>query len=171
MIQELENDSSAQKSWNSIQLYWTCTHQEWCVDAYAEHSNHPLISPQLLSHPFEWGAAAYLISRAGMKAVIDQYFSDDSPQGLIQPLVEGREIWIENYLKVLPATYLAMPPLFITDYKAESTISNDPERAYFAALTTERILRANLELHKNDHKGQEEFDQEIDLEDKLVSID
>lgn len=73
---------------------------------------------RLIQEEFQYGMAAYIISRRGMEAVLEKFFVDKMPNGLVKPLLEPTSqgvLTIEGYFEKLETNYLAMPALFLID--------------------------------------------------------
>ena len=81
----------------------------------------------LIQRKFTYGAMAYVISRKGMKNVLDLFFdpytgAGDVMTSNIRPLLEGRFLTVEAYLARVPNTYITVPSMFITEVE-DSTIA------------------------------------------------
>lgn len=84
---------------------------------------------QIIPRPFEFGAAAYIISRSGMEAVMNAHFINRTATGLVKPVLDHPLfITLESYLSDVAATYVVTPSLF--DVEAEgSTILEGGDEA------------------------------------------
>lgn len=71
--------------------------------------------------PFCFGAAAYVISRAGMEYIISKYFDG----ALVRlPLDQPIMVIDSTILNTVPNTYVASTPLFTTNFDLPSTIGS-----------------------------------------------
>lgn len=77
---------------------------------------HPWRDHIKLRGPDSEGAAAYVISRAGMEQVVEKYFRADGSIRL--PLARGRVTPANEILAHMPLTYVVSPPLLATDFGA-----------------------------------------------------
>lgn len=76
-------------------------------------ASHPWRDHLKLRGPDSEGAAAYVISRAGMEHVVERYFRADGTIRL--PLTRGRMTPANEILAHMPLTYVASPPLLVAD--------------------------------------------------------
>jgi hypothetical protein len=79
---------------------------------------------QLVRVRFQFGTSAYIISRTGMERVLDTFFSDRSPQGLIQLREGGSQA--ELYVAAAQNVLVTVPSLFTID-GSDTTISTGEE--------------------------------------------
>lgn len=104
-----------------MQLAWIWGLNEELYDNIQERHGR---GRQLVRVRFQFGTSAYIISRAGMEKVLDAFFSDRSPQGLIQLWEGGRQA--ELYVATASNVLVTVPSLFTID-GADTTISTGEE--------------------------------------------
>lgn len=73
---------------------------------------------------FQFGTSAYIMSRAGMEKVVDAFFLDRSPQGLIRLQEGGRQA--ELYVAAASNVLVTVPSLFTIE-GSDTTISTGEE--------------------------------------------
>jgi GR25 family glycosyltransferase involved in LPS biosynthesis len=111
-IFDLVKDVEA-KAWSIIQLSWLVV-----KDKAIYHTADWGPNRRLVAHPNQYGAAAYLISRAGMEGIVDRFFTDRTATGLVKVFAEPdswKNIVVETYLGKLPNCYVSMPSLFLVE--------------------------------------------------------
>ena len=79
--------------WDSVQLQYT-----FGVRAFDPPPARELLGGNLYKVSFQWGTGAYIISREGMKKVLDKYFTSRTAEGKIIPAAnaEGRATVIDD---------------------------------------------------------------------------
>jgi len=112
------------KEWGILQLGWLDI-----IDArlYKDPQWQSQRRAALVQRKFAYGAMAYVISRTGMKNVLDLFFEPSTGAGDVMtrnigPLLEGRFLTVEAHLARVPYTYISVPSIFITEAE-DSTIS------------------------------------------------
>lgn len=127
---------------------------EQCVVSYGPNHNHLSSAPEpsdklieqvskinaekcaasvncfdLEARAFDFGASAYLISRDGMEAVLDKYFTDRTVEGQFLPIRKsGMFVTLEAYLSSIPDTLVVSPSMFTVEVKGTSMMK-DPHNA------------------------------------------
>jgi GR25 family glycosyltransferase involved in LPS biosynthesis len=111
-IRDLVKDAEG-TDWDLIQLGWLVVKNASIYHAVEWGPNKRLIKQQN-----QYGAASYLISRRGMEAIMDLFFTDKTSTGLAKVFTEP-DTWgnivVETYLGKLTNLYVAMPSLFIVE--------------------------------------------------------
>ena len=123
---------NASTPWSLIQAGWTWGHYP---EIYVK--NRPQPGRQLFQERFQWGLFAYIINRRGMETLLDAYFSDRSPAGLIRLLGVGEVA--ERYFDALEAgIYIALPSLFVIQ-GGESMIAGGHEHRMYLHLRSNSV--------------------------------
>lgn len=151
-------------SWTLLQLAWLCLEPR-CLHDYIGNEHYPLQNVdsrstwddldyrthediaevlsgnRVLRRRFDYGAAAYVISRAGMRAIMEQYFT---VEGRIKPLLKGSNLKINALFALIQDCFVVSPPLF-TVY-ADSTTIGEGDGTHVRLL---RHKRSNtVHIHK-----------------------
>ncbi len=149
--------------WSLIQVGWTWDRDP---DIYVKHRPQP--GRQLFQERFQWGLFAYIINRRGMEILLDAYFSDRTPAGLIRLLNDGGVA--EYHFDALGAgIYVPLPSLFVVQ-GGESMIAGQHEyRLYLAlrsnTLHTEETLQLMFERLRIQKTAQEIYNEPFSLEE------
>ena len=107
--------------WDIIQLAWIWGLNEDLYDSIAERHGR---GRQLARVRFQFGTSAYIISRSGMEKVLDLFFLDRSPHGLIRLQEGGRQA--ELYVAAAGNVLVTVPSLFTIE-GSDTTISTGEE--------------------------------------------
>lgn len=118
--------------WDLIQLSWIWGLNEELYNDISHRADAP--ARQLVRTRFQFGTSAYVISRAGMRKILEAYFSDDTPQGNIRLEEGGRQA--ELYVSTAANVLVTVPSLFPIE-GSDTTISTGEEE--------ERRLRSHRE--------------------------
>ena len=91
--------------WSILQLAWI-----WGKNASIYETGVVNSDRRVFPMEFQYGTAAYVVSRYGMEAIVDAYFSSRAPTGKVRllPKVEVAE----SYFERLPNVLVALPSLF-----------------------------------------------------------
>lgn len=108
--------------WDIIQLAWIWGLDEGLYDDLPRRAGGA--SDQLVHTRFQFGTAAYVISRAGMRKILSAYFSDDTVDGKIRLEEGGRQA--ELYVSTASNVLVAVPSLFPIE-GSDTTISTGEE--------------------------------------------
>jgi hypothetical protein len=126
LVQEANNITGS--AWGLIQAAWIVGLDESIYTDFSANYGH---GRHLGRDRFQWGTAAYIISRKGMEKIISSFISE--PEGLIH-LYEGRNE-AEIYVGAASDTYVAFPSFF--------TVEGSETLVFGGKYTADR-----LELHQ-----------------------
>jgi len=121
-----------QDAWGLIQLSWIWGLNEELYHGVAHRADGPM--HQLVQTRFQFGTSAYVISRSGMRKVLNAYFSDDTPTSQVRLEQGGRQA--ELYVSTASNILVTVPSLFPIE-GSDTTISTGEEE--------ERRLRSHRE--------------------------
>jgi hypothetical protein len=143
-ISDLLQDAK-DKAWDTIQLGWLAIKNKDIYDTVPWGRDSRLVEQE-----FQYGMGAYLISRQGMEFIMEQFFEDKTPTGVVKPLLEPsrRLLLIECYFERQGHTLVAMPALFTTD-TFETTIGEGKLsnlRLISYQLSNDKHIDATLDL-------------------------
>jgi len=96
------------------------------TDRHLSPSLPPAGQHLLLPRPFDFGAAAYIVSRAGMERILELYFTDETENSLVRPQMRGSDLIIIAYYEAVGRTYVVFPSLFTVEGE-DSTIAGEGE--------------------------------------------
>jgi len=124
------------KPWDSVQLSYVHNPQRPGFLSSLEE----IVDDFLYKRPFEWGAAAYLISRKGMEKIMSKYYSDKTPTGHVvisEQFVGG----VDNvyFPRTFTEHYETVPAMFGT--LAQDTTFQGPPR--LIKRRTDASIRSN----------------------------
>ena len=142
------------KEWHTVQLGWLAVKNEHIYKKVAWGPNKRLVEEE-----FQYGMAAYVISRKGMEAVMEKFFVDKTPNGLVKPLLEPSRqqlLLIECYFEKLNHNYITMPALFPTD-TFDTTIGGEKLsrlRLISYRLSNDKHIDTTLELFHGERNGE-----------------
>ena len=162
-IRDLVKDAE-KMDWNLIQLGWLVVKN---VSIYQAVEWGP--EKRLVKQQNQYGAAAYLISRTGMEAIMDLFFTDKTSAGLAKVFIEP-DAWgnivVETYLGKLPNLYVTMPSLFVVE-TFDTTIGSEEGtdfRLFGWRISNNHHISATLKLFDEivGVPGEEEEDYEED---------
>jgi len=99
------------RPWDSVQLQYTLNPQKNRI----LHSSTDVIDGFLYKKPYEWGSAAYLVSRRGMEKIMKKYFSDMTTTGNVV-IVEQFRGGLDNVIfpRTFTEHYQVVPAMFCT---------------------------------------------------------
>lgn len=126
--------------WTVLQLGWIWGQDESLYKDFA-----PSMEQRLYPAPFQWGLQAYVVSRRGMEAMIDEFFSDRTPQGKMQLLDDVGVV--EYYFGKLDNVLVALPSLFTVEgmtstIEPSNSLRNDQHRE-----SNSHHIHATLQLY------------------------
>lgn len=118
--------------WDLIQLSWIWGLNEELYDDISRRIGGP--ADQLVRTRFQFGTSAYVVSRSGMAKIMDAFFTDETPAGIIRLDEGGRQA--ELYVSTASNILVTVPSLFPIE-GSDTTISTGEEE--------ERRLRSHRE--------------------------
>lgn len=94
-----------------------------------------------------WGAQAYVVSRQGMEAMIDRFFSDRTAQSTVR-LMDSVGV-VEFYFESLgnDTMLVALPSLFTVDGTTSTVEPSNPHRRELHRESNNRHIQATLRLY------------------------
>lgn len=142
LIREANEYFGAKQAWTVLQLGWIW-HQE--NDMYGGFA--PTWERRLFPAFSLWGAQAYVVSRHGMEAMIDRFFSDRTAESMVR-LLEGVGV-VEFYFESLgnETMLVALPSLFTVDGTTSTVEPSNPYRRELHRESNNRHIQATLQLY------------------------
>jgi len=106
------------KEWDTVQLSYTAVqHPQTACPFPGVPQHEELLGGHLWQLPYQWGTAAYLISRRGMEKVMKKYWSIDDNDGVkVIPAIEGNLAMDSDayYETLMTDNYIVFPAMLAT---------------------------------------------------------